>query len=251
LGIIFDKGKVMNGKAKLFMSILGLGAVLTALPAVAQEKSAPLSEILFKIQDVTPEKNADGSVKYCSLRATFVNHTSVDVVNAALALTWHDDVIGDAIDAEERVANEAKRSGSQEASPRYSTAGFTSKSVQASLKLPPLKSGQQISLKTNVATDRCFLLLNDMDINVTNCGSADMVDKGSRQGCSDLFRYVSPKNEEYYVEFSDVTPQQQQAAETSQLNELKEKIDTAYSDALASIQAITEDKNEPEQKSEE
>jgi hypothetical protein len=241
----------MNGKAKLFMSILGLGAVLTALPAIAQEKSVSLGGILFKIQDVTPEKNADGSVKYCSLRATFINRTSVDVVNAALALTWHDDVIGDAIDAEERAANEAKRNGSQAASPRYSTAGFTSKSVQASLKLPPLKSGQQISLKTNVATDRCFLLLNDMDINVTNCGSADMIDKSSQRGCTDLFRYVSPKEEEYYVEFSDVTPQQQQALEASQINELKKGIDTAYSDALASIQAITAEATEPEKKNEE
>jgi hypothetical protein len=240
----------MNRKAKLLMSILGLSAVLTASPAVAQEEDAALSEILFKIQDVTPEKDADGTVKYCNLRATFMNRTSVDVVNAALVLTWHDDVIGDVIDVEERAANEAKRNGSTALSPRYSTAGFTSKSVQTSLKLPPLKSGQQVSLKTKVATDRCFLLLNDMDINVSNCGSANMIEKTSRQGCADLFRYVSPKEDEYYVEFTDVTPQQQQAIETSEVNELRRGIDASYSDALTSIRAITDEAPETPQKDE-
>lgn len=231
----------MNEKAKLLMSILGVGIVLTASPVVAQETDKGLNEVLFKIQDVVPEKNADGVVKACNLRATFVNRTSVDIVHASLTLTWHDDVIGDAIDSEERAANEAKRSGTAVETPRYSTAGFTSKTVQSTLKLPPLKMGQQVSLKTKVATDRCFLLLNEMDLHVSNCGSATMLEKGSSSGCSNLFRYVSPQQDEYYVEFTEISPEQQQAMEKSELNSLQKDIDIAYKDTLSAIKTIADD----------
>ena len=138
----------------------------------------------------------------------------------------------------ERAAKEQQRTNSRAARSRYSTSGFTSKTINLPLKLPPLKAKQQVSLKTKVDTDRCFLLLNDMDINVNNCGTASMSGKVSRQGCNNLFRYVSPAGAEYYTEFKEISPEQQAAIEDAELDAEQKELEQLYNEALTAIENI-------------
>lgn len=230
----------MNGTAKFLAGVLVLGTALFTEVAGAAEKDdeTPLGEVLFKIHDIVPEKNADGKVLYCNIGATFFNNTTMDLTNVALTLRWNDEVIGETIDQEERTAKKQQRTNSREARSRYSTSGFTSKTINLPLKLPPLKAKQQVSLKTKVDTDRCFLLLNDMDINVNNCGTASMSGKVSRQGCNNLFRYVSPAGAEYYTEFKEISPEQQAAIEDAELDAEQKELEQLYNEALTAIENI-------------
>ena len=211
------KGMKMNRKAKLLMQVISLSTVLISGVAMAVDNKAAQTDkgfVLFKIHDIVPEKNANGKVLYCNVGATFFNRTKEDVSNAALTLSWRDDVIDDIIVHEEREDKEKRRVDPKGPRPRYSTAGFTDKVVSTSLKLPPLKVGQQVSLKTKVDTDRCFLLLNDMDITVNNCGTIGMSDRRSGSiVCDNLFSYVSPKMPEYYTEFKETSYDDQIQAE--------------------------------------
>ena len=233
----------MNGTAKFLAGVLVLGTALFTEVAGAAEKDdeTPLGEVLFKIHDIVPEKNADGKVLYCNIGATFFNNTTMNLTNVALTLRWNDEVIGETIDQEERAAKEQQRTNSRAARSRYSTSGFTSKTINLPLKLPPLKAKQQVSLKTKVDTDRCFLLLNDMDINVNNCGTASMSGKVSRQGCNNLFRYVSPAGAEYYTEFKEISPDQQAAIEDAALDAEQRELEQFYNEALTAIQNIASD----------
>lgn len=226
----------MNRKAKIWMQVLSLGMILTAGAAYAAEEV-----VLFKIHDVVPEKDANGKVLYCNVGATFFNRTKMDIANASLTLKWSDDVIGEAIDQEERAEKEQKRVNPRAERSRYTTAGFTGKTINTSLKLPPMKSNQQVTLKTKVDTDRCFLLLNDMDINVNNCGTASMSDKISRQGCGNLFRYISPKMAEYYMEFKEISPEEQLALEESELEGVQKDLIKVFDDTAAIIKGITDE----------
>ena len=230
----------MSGTAKFLAGVLVLGTALFTEVAGAAEKDdeTPLGEVLFKIHDIVPEKNADGKVLYCNIGATFFNNTTMDLTNVALTLRWNDEVIGETIDQEERTAKEQQRTNSRAARSRYSTSGFTSKTINLPLKLPPLKAKQQVSLKTKVDTDRCFLLLNDMDINVNNCGTASMSGKVSRQGCNNLFRYVSPAGAEYYTEFKEISPEQQAAIEDAELDAEQKELEQLYNEALTAIENI-------------
>lgn len=243
--LFLQKGMKMSKKAKLLM--LALGTLLfaeTSSAAVDAKKKESASEnenVLFKIHDIIPEKNSDGKVLYCNIGATFFNRTSADISNASLNLVWDDEVISDTIDQEERAEKEYKRTNSRAERSRYSTAGFTDKVVKLSLKLPPLKAGQQVSLKTKVLTDRCFLLLNDMDINVSNCGTATMSDKISRGGCSNLFHYVSPKMPEYYMEFKQQSLDEQIASEDNELAEIQKEMETVFDDTVTTIREIVAD----------
>lgn len=248
LGILQKKEWKMHKTATVLTGILMLGTVsISGIAAAApQEKEEQAGEVLFKIHDVVPEKDMDGNVLYCNIGATFFNNTSKDMSNIALTLGWNDEVVGEMIDQEERAAKEQKRKAPNAVRSRYSTSGFTSKDVTVSLKLPPLKAKQQVSLKAKVDTDRCFLLLNDMDIKVDNCGTASMGSSFSRQSCDNMFRYVSPMNAEYYTEFKEISLEQQIAMEDLEFDEAEKELEDIYLETIDVIEDIAKDMDQTE-----
>ena len=227
----------MNKNAKLFITCLGLGVA-----SYINTASAASDGVLFKIHDVVPVKNADGIVASCEVGATFYNRTDKEISNAALNLVWTDEVIVDAINQEDRNMREARKQNRQNL-PRYNTATYSSSNVTLDLRLPMMKPHQQITLKSKIATDRCFLLLNDMEIKVTNCGTAgddkNIYGRGTAD-CSNLFRYISPKNPEYYSEFKEVSSEEIAAQEQSESDRKKQEINTLYKETVNSITALSE-----------
>ena len=225
----------MKKNAKLFITCLGLG-----MASYINAASAAADAVLFKIHDVVPVKNADGNVVSCDVGATFFNRTSNELSNVALNLVWADEVVADAINQEERNAREAQRTARRN-TPRYNTATYNDRNVSMSLRLPPLKPYQQVTLKSKVATDRCFLLLNDMEVNVTNCGSAsDAKTPTAKANCDNLFRFVSPKSPEYYSEFQAISPEEQNAQEQSQSDQQKQEINNLYKETVNTINTMTQ-----------
>lgn len=233
-------------KANVLKQVLGVLIALTIADAYAAvDRKATdenkVGEVLFKIHDIVPEKDNNGNVLYCNMGATFFNRTNMDMANVSLTLSWNDEVIGEIIAQEDREEKELEKTKSESRRSRYSTSGTTAKTVNVSLKLPPLKSMQQVSLKTKVDTNRCFLLLNDMDVTVNNCGTASVNERMSSQGCSNLFQYVSPKMAEYYMEFKEISPEQQMVKEDDELNKLQKEVDKVFDDTVVVIRSITED----------
>ncbi len=226
----------MKSTKKVFVSCLALGM------AAALNASAADNAVLFKVHDIVPVKNADGNIVSCDLGATFYNRTGNEIVNSAIDLIWHDEVVSDTIDQEARQAKEAQRLNRGRSISRYNTATYNEKDLNLSLKLPPLKPYQQVTLKSKINTDRCFLLLGDVDVQVTNCGSSD--EASARQGkmspgCENLFLYVSPQNPEYYSEFQAISPEEQKAQETSQMEQQRKDIDAAFNQANQELAKLT------------
>ena len=106
-----------------------------------------------------------------------------------------------------------------------------------------MKPHQQVTLKSKIATDRCFLLLNDMEIKVTNCGTAgddkNLYGRGNAD-CSNLFRYISPKNAEYYSEFKEISSEEIEAQEQSESDRKKQEINNLYKETVDSITGLSE-----------
>lgn len=229
----------MKVNVKYVMPILALGLTFGAMEvnAAPVKETASLGEIIFKIHDVVPEKDAEGNVIYCNVGATFFNRTKNDVANLAISLNWNDDVIGEIIDIEDREEKEKRRSKSKEPKSRYSTSSFTSKTVSTDLKLPPIKVNQQITLKTKVDTDRCFILLNDMDVGVINCGTLSV--SSSKESCANFFQYISPKMGEYYTDFKEISWENQIAEEDNHVVQLQDDVNKLYDETISAIDSIT------------
>lgn len=221
----------MNRAQKIFTQVLWLGFASFLGAAVA---NAADDAVLFKIHDITPVKNSEGIVTSCDLGATFYNRTTSNISDVSLNLLWQDDVVADTIDQEERVAKENQRAN-RRAPSRYSTSSFDDKDVSFNLKLPPLKSYQQITLKSKVNTDRCFLLLNDMEITVNSCRLGGAKSEGD---CKGLFSFISVKNPEYYSEFQVVSPEEQNNQALSMQEQQKQELNVLYDSTLESINQI-------------
>lgn len=228
----------MKINAKYVLPIVALGLTFGGVgtKAVAVEVKNSLGGIIFKIHDIVPEKNTDGNVIYCNIGATFFNRTKSDVANLAVSLNWKDDVISEIMDIEKREEREKKRNSSKTPKPRYSTSSFTSDIVSVDLKLPPIKVNQQITLKTKVDTDRCFILLNDMDVIPLNCGT--LSSSLSKDACANIFRYVSPKNGEYYTEFKEISWEDQIAREDENVINIQNETDGFYNETINSLNNI-------------
>ena len=56
-----------------------------------------------------------------------------------------------------------------------------------------------------------------------------------------MFRYVSPKIAEYYMEFKEISPEEQMAIEDAELDVVQKDLKKAFEDTTAIIQGITED----------
>ncbi len=227
-------------RKKVMLPLLVLGASLVAGSVRAEDN------VLFKLQDIVPVKNADGLVTSCDFGATFYNRSNVELASATLTLVWQDDVVADAIDQEARNEREDRRLNKNTSS-RYKTSSLSNKDVKLTLKLPPLKPHQQVSLKSKVATERCFLLLNDVDIRVSNCRTSTTSENGNRNssnsGCQDLFKFVTINNPEYYSEFKEVSDADLQSAEYSQLEQKKNDLQSLYNDTLNEINRVTSNFN--------
>lgn len=222
----------MKTSVRYLMGTLAVGAMLSANNVWAQtNESEEAGEVLFKVHDIIPEKDADGNVVYCNMGATFFNRTKQNITNAALKLVWLDEVVSDVIDQEERAEKEAQRINSKQARNRYPTSSITDENIEASLKLPQIKANQQVSLKTKVDTDRCFLLLNDMDVEVVNCGTAG-AGVANRQSCNNLFRFISPKMPEYYTEFKEISLEEQLKNEAEEVVKGEKEVIEVYENTL-------------------
>ena len=197
--------------------------------------------VIFKIHDVVPVKDADGRVVSCELGATFFNRTESEVTNTSLNLIWADEVVAEAINQEERNARESQRSN-RRSSPRYNTATYNTRDVTLNLRLPPLKANQQVTLKSKLVTDRCFLLLNNVEVNVLNCSTSStennkkVVDKNT---CKDIFRFVGPKSSEYYHDFKEISLEDIIAQEDKKIEDQKKDLTTVYEETLKVLNDVS------------
>ncbi len=233
----------MKKSRLLFFKVLSLGLILGSGVARAENELNPLANgILFKIHDVVPVKNSSGLITSCDFGATFYNRTADAISDAQINLTWEDEVIDDAINYERREAKEALRSKRTNVS-RYNTSTYNTVGVSMPLRLPPLKSNQQVTLKSKINTDRCFLLMNDVDVKVVSCriiSSSDKkgVNSSNSKACEDLFRFVSDKNPEYYSEFKEISLEEENMREKNAFEKQKEELNAIYGDVANTLNTL-------------
>lgn len=232
----------MNKSRLLFLQILSLAFTCGASVVVAADEADPLANgILFKIHDVVPVKSSSGLITSCDFGATFYNRTPNAISDAQINLMWEDDVIGDTIELEKREAKENLRTKRTTVS-RYNTSSYNTVGVSMPLRLPPLKSNQQVTLKSKINTDRCFLLMNEVDVKVVSCRVISPSDKKTNnintKACDNLFRFVSDKNPEYYTEFKEVSLEEENLREKDAFEKQRDELNSIYSDAAGTLNSL-------------
>ena len=244
----------MKSYKQVLLSAVCATFFLGAANVFAEEENADKNEflsniasgenvVLFKVHDIKPLKDAEGAVTDCEFSLTLYNRSPKSIDDATMQLSWLDEGVSEVIDEEEEqdinniVSESSKQNfinNPQSNVTQPKTEDLVSRNLVTTVVLPKIKPFRQVSLKSKVKSDRCFLMINNAEYSFTSCSISESETGGRRlstagQGnssCQSLFRFVSPRDPEYYREFQKVSfneeAEKRKEARKKDINELEE-----------------------------
>lgn len=198
--------------------------------AMAKKSAEPTTRpdaVIFKIHDIDPVLE-EGVVKGCNYMITLYNRTSINFRTFTINLSWNDEV-------DERFKFDRYVEtllGVEEADKQRSLFSKVDpiKPVQTSVTVNAFGADKQISLRSYMDNEKCYLMLSNAQFSVTPCDIARTMDTvGSfgvsteQSSCTELFQFVSPKNPEYFGEFKRISATEEAAeSESAESRELSD-----------------------------
>ena len=202
--------------------------------AIQEEQTSEEGAVIFRVEDIKPLTNENGLTDRCSFIVTVFNRMEQEIKEASLDFMWKD-----SISAKYKIADDDVKAVSK---PEEALTIIT-KTVELEGILPH----RQKSFEFVVETDKCFLLLDQLEYKVNSCiaeGDKIIMRNNRRIGvgsCMNRFDYINSQNPEYYSEFKDVPESVlQQQIEDAKKAEL-EGINKAYDGVVSSLDKINEE----------
>lgn len=259
---------MMKSYKHLLMSVacatfmLGNFAAFAAEEAGTNEFSSKISSgenvVLFKVHDIIPLKNEDGVVTDCEFGLTLYNRSPKSIDSATMTLSWLDEGVAEVIQEETKRSQGQVNSLTQAKQPK--TSDVVSKDLTTSVILPQIKPFRQVSLKSKLKSDRCFLMMEEAKISFTACHVtaaesndtnkrlASIRSTGGGEDCQALFRFVSPRDPEYYREFRKVSfneeaslREENRKKDVDEIDANHKKVIDALNKAAKALNSITGD----------
>lgn len=208
----------MRKITKVLMVLLMSVSLLSISAQAAQQDEAQKHQeeattrhdaVIFKVHDIVPVSQ-DGIVTGCDFTVTLYNRTAFNFRNFTLNLKWNDAVeekfhfdsyvktiLGDkAVKDEETLLGEVT----------------PNKPLETALNVNAFGANKQLSLKSHISNEKCYLLLKQASYVVTPCDIARSTSEGGRgssgsdgKDCTGLFQLVDTSNPEYFGEFKPIS----------------------------------------------
>lgn len=230
--------------------MLACASIITTAQAQTPESTSKPRAVLFKLHDIKPVMNTEGMVTHCDFMATFYNRTEDGLRPAKLELGWTDSVT-EKYQIGEEVTEEPQNK-------KINNYRNTAKQVKLGdvttvVDMPALGSYKQVSVKATVETEKCFLLLDNLNFRVESC---DLVGKETKEKttnsrrlnskrtasteCSNLFEYIDSKNPEYYDEFKNISYSEQERLTLDDRQQDVEGIEKTYNTVVENFKKAEE-----------
>ncbi len=226
--------------ALLFMSSVSANAQM--------QQDDDNGELLFKIHDIAEVKDAEGEVIACEFNTTFYNRSAYLIKDVVVDFTWSDSAIQNVVEQEKREDMKAnRRSYRRAASP---TEGYTDAQTSAQVAISSLQPQKQTTIKNVANTKRCFLILENVDFDVKDCTLTPIGQQAQRptnkrsssvasRECVKLFKFVPPTDSQYYVEFKEISFDEEKAQEVDAKKKFEEEMQKIYKDAVSDLNSAT------------
>ncbi len=213
----------------------------------AAEPTTRSDAVIFKIHDVDPVLE-DGVVKGCNYMITLYNRTSINFRTFTINLSWPDPV--DERFKFDRYVESILGVEEAEKQRSFFSKDEPSKPTQTSVTVNAFGADKQISLRSYMDNEKCYLMLTDAQYTVTPCDIARTMDtvgsfgiSSEQSACTELFQFVSPKNPEYFGEFKRLSATEEaaesEAAESRELSDIDVIINKIVENMGSSDKALT------------
>lgn len=203
-----------------------------------EEPTTRNDAVIFKVHEIEPVLK-DGIVTGCDYSVTLYNRTSINFRTFTINMTWKD-VVDERFDFEQYMKSfvdpkeleEHKEFLQQDASTKPMTANITVNAFGAD---------KQISIRSHVNSDKCYLMLTNANYTVTPCDIVRSVDNPATKDvggkeCTKLFQFVDTSNPEYFGQFKNMSATELAAQEKMiETNELAD-IDTVINKVVENIE---------------
>ena len=173
--------------------------------AGAIEPTTRDNAVIFKIHDIKPVNN-EGVVTGCDFFVTLYNRTAINFRSFTINLDWLDEV-----EAEFKFERYVESViGTEEAIKQKEFLGdkFDTEPLKTSITVNAFGTDTQISVKSHIDSEKCYLLLKDANFTVTPCDivrSAEGMSGATSQECTPLFQLVNTSNPEYFGQFKNIS----------------------------------------------
>ena len=161
--------------------------------------------VIFKIHDIKPVNN-EGIVTGCDFLVTLYNRTSINFRSFTINLDWLDEV-----ESEFKFDRYVESViGVEEATKQKEFLGdkFETQPLKTSVTVNAFGTDTQISVKSHIDSEKCYLLLKEANFTVTPCDivrSAEGMSGATSQECTQLFQLVNTSNPEYFGQFKNIS----------------------------------------------
>ena len=218
---------------KILASGLACGMVLASVSATrAADRTSRENGVIFRIENIKPIANEDGLTSQCEFYVTVYNRLDKEIKEAELVLSWTDNVSG-----KYKVEN-----GDLAVEKDTEKAKYV---VSHNVMMKDIAPHQQKSFKEVVNTNKCFLLFDRVEYQVSTCiaeGDDIKVRNNKRMNngsCTGAFDYVNSQNPEYYSEFKDVPESDLEKIAEDQRRMDAEALEELHKQSLEDIDKIT------------
>lgn len=171
----------------------------------AEEPTTRDNAVIFKIHDIKPV-DVEGVVTGCDFLLTLYNRTSINFRSFTVNLDWVDEVESafkfdkyvESVIGFDEVRKQKEYLGDK----------FETEPLKAAITVNAFGADTQISVKSHIDSEKCYLLLKEAKFNVTPCDivrSIDNMATSASQDCTNLFQMVDTSNPEYFGQFKSIS----------------------------------------------
>ncbi len=161
--------------------------------------------VIFKIHEIKPVDN-EGIITGCDFFVTLYNRTSINFRSFTINLDWLDKVESE-FKFDKYVESVI---GVEELNKQKEFLGnkFDTKPLKTAVTVNAFGADTQISIKSHIDSEKCYLLLKEANFTVNPCDivrSADSMSAATSQDCTSLFQLVDTSNPEYFGQFKNIS----------------------------------------------
>ncbi len=206
---------MMKTIKKCALIMLGASLVLPCSGFAAPKKATPEKEpttrsdaVIFKVHNVNPISE-EGIVTGCDFTLTLYNRTAVNFRHFTINLNWQD-----VVDEQFKFSKYVEAVVPQEDMEKFKDVikdDNADKPLTTAVTVNAFGADKQISVRSHVDSEKCYLMLTDAAYSVTPCEIARTVSEGGasinndNKDCTGLFQFVSTNNPEYFGKFKNIS----------------------------------------------